>query len=102
MKAIFGVLSLLIVLAVIASIAKKQLFGVGTGVASREAIAASQAAQAADPGRRGAGYGVLPGATVADPNATVPQLSRDMQQRAVDNTTRALQQGVERSQRAER
>ena len=102
MKAIFGILALLIVLAVVASIARKQLSSAGTGVAAREASAASQAAETADPGRRRAGYGAVPGAIAADPNAPLPQLSRDMQQRAVDNTTRALQQGVERNQRVER
>ena len=93
MKAILGVLSLLIVLAVVAAIASSQLGGVAA--ASRQAGAASEAAALGEPGRRDAG------AIVTDP-AAVQQLSRDMQQRARDDTTRALQQGAERNQQAER
>ena len=93
MKAILGVLSLLIVLGVVAAIAKSQ-FG-GVAIASRQASAASQAAPSAELGRQGAG------AIATDP-AALQQLSREMQQRARDDTTRALQQGAERNQQAER
>jgi len=67
MKAIFGVLSLVIVLAVVGSLAKKQLFG--TGLAGR-AVAADRAASfAADSG--------------APADATVPQQSKALQQQAL-------------------
>ena len=52
MRAVFGFLALLIVLAAIGSIAKKQLQANG-GIVTRNATAASQAAaMAADPGSR--------------------------------------------------
>ena len=44
MKAIFGMLSLVIVLAIVGSLAKKQLQAINGGVATRSASAASQAA----------------------------------------------------------
>ena len=87
MKAIFGILSLVIVLAVVGSLAKKQLEAVGAGgSAARNAAAASAAGVS------------LP----ADANgATVAQQARGMQERARADTARALQQGVERNQRAD-
>jgi len=65
MKAVFGILSLVVVLAALAFVAKRQL-------------------QAAD---RGA--------------ASVPQQARGVQERARDDTVRALQQGAERNKRAD-
>ena len=97
MKAILGVLSLLVVLAVAALFAKQQLLGAGVS-----ARAASQSTSTADSGQRGAGDAASPHAIVAAPNQTVQQLTRDMQQRARDDTARALQQGVERNQQADR
>ena len=85
MKAIFGVLSLVIVLAVVGSLAKKQLFG--TGLAGRAVAADRAASLAADTG--------------APADATVPQQSKALQQQARDRTVRALQQGVDRNSRAE-
>ena len=98
MKAIFGVLSLVIVLAVIGSIAKKQLFGsgvAGTGLAGR-AAAADRAALAADPG--GAARATSPALPSAE---TVPQQAKTLQQQARDRTAGALQQGADRNQRAD-
>jgi hypothetical protein len=107
MKAIFGLLSLVIVLAIIGSIAKKQLQAVNGGMATRNASAASAAAAGVgEPGSRdGATYSIpggMPGAVAADPNgATVPQQARSMQDQARANTVRALEEGVKRNQRAE-
>jgi uncharacterized protein (UPF0333 family) len=107
MKAIFGVLSLVIVLAIVGSIAKKQLQAVNGGVMTRSAAAASAAAaMAADPGTRdGATHAIpggMPGAVGADPNgATVAQQARSMQEKARADTVRALEEGVKRNQRAE-
>ena len=108
MRAIFGVLSLLIVLAIVGSLAKKQLSGLGSsGVASRSAEAASQArAQAGiEPGSRDGATlaipGGMPGAMAGDVSGlTVPQQARSMQDKARDDTLRALQQGADRTQRA--
>ena len=107
MKAIFGLLSLIVVLAIVASIAKKQLQAVDGGVASRNAAAANTAASlAADPGARDGATRAIPGgmagAVAADPGGmTVPQQSRSMQEQARNNTVRALEEGVKRNQRAE-
>ena len=107
MKAIFGVLSLVIVLAIVGSLAKKQLQAVNGGMVTRNAAAASAAAaMAADPGSRdGATYSIpggMPGAVAADPNGpTVAQQARSMQEQARADTVRALEEGVKRNQRAE-
>ena len=99
MKAIFGVLSLVIVLAVIGSIAKTQLFGsgvAGTGLAGRASAADRAAAVAADPGA--AARTTSPALSNA---ATVPEQSKTLQQQARDRTAGALQQGADRNQRAD-
>ena len=107
MRAIFGFLVLLIVLAAIASIAKKQLQAVDGGIVTRNATAANQAAAiAADPGAQDGLTRSIPGgmagAVAADPGGTtVPQQSRNMQEQARANTVRALEEGVKRNQRAE-
>jgi hypothetical protein len=85
MKAIFGVLSLLVVLAIVGSIAKRQL----------QAVAPSSAARASAIAGSGASF-------AADPNAaTVAEQARSMQEQARANTARALQQGVQRNERAD-
>jgi hypothetical protein len=107
MKAIFGFLALLIVLAAIASIAKKQLQAVDGGIVTRNATAANQAAAiAADPGSPDGSTRAIPGgmagAIAGDPGGlTVPQQSRNMQEQARNNTVRALEEGVKRNQRAD-
>ena len=107
MRAIFGFLALLIVLAAIASIAKKQLHAVDGGIVTRNATAASRAAAiAADPGSQDgltrSTPGGLAGAVAADPGGmTVPQQSQNMQEQARSNTVRALEEGVKRNQRAD-
>ena len=105
MRAIFGVLSLLIVLAIVGSLAKKNLqaFSGGGGVAARQVDAASQAAAlAAEPARDGrvvAVPGGMPGAMASDVGGlTVPQQSKALQDKIRDDTARALQQGAERTQ----
>lgn len=84
MKAVFGILGLVIVLAVVASLVKTQLHAVGGGASAQRSAAA------------------LPGAVAADPNAaTVPQQARALEERARAETARALEQGAERNRRAE-
>ena len=79
MKAVFGILALVLVLAVVASLAKHQLHAVGGGTAAP-----------------------VPGAIVADPNAgTVPEQARALQERARAETARALEQGAERNRRSD-
>ena len=107
MRAIFGVLSLLIVLAIVGSLAKKQLGAIGpSSVASRSAEAASQVrAQTGEPDPRAGSTvaipGGMPGAMAADVSGlSVPQQSKAMQDKIRDDTVRAMQQGADRSQRA--
>ena len=104
MKAIFGVLVLVMVLAIVGSLAKKQLQSIGGGAsASRSAVAASESGAFSDrtSDRAGAAAPVA-GAIAIDPNgATVAQQAHDLQERARANTARALEQGVQRNQRAD-
>jgi hypothetical protein len=113
MKAIFGMLSLVIALAIVASIAKKQLQAVGmtgsqSSIVTRSNEAARQAAaMAADPGgdRDGATLAIpggMPGAVAADPNGdTVPVQARNIENQVRDNAVRAMQQGMQRNERAD-
>jgi hypothetical protein len=113
MKAIFGFLSILIALAIVASIAKKQLQAVGaagseSSIVRRSNEAARQAAAvAADPGgdRDGATLpipGGMPGAVAADPNGdTVPVQARNIENKVRDDAVRAMQQGMKRNERAQ-
>lgn len=105
-RIVFGVLSLLVALAIVGSLAKKQLQALNGGVATRMSTAASQArVELPPPGSRdGATLAVpggMPGATAADPSdLTVPQQARNIQQQFRDDTARALQQGADRNARA--
>ncbi len=91
MKAIFGILSLVIVLALVDGIARKQLQGVGGSgsVATRQGEAMREAARQAG----------LP-APAVDSSPTVPQVSKSLQDQARDRTVQALQQGVQRTEGA--
>ena len=103
MKAVFGILVLVVVLAVVGSLAKKQLqaIGGGEGAGRNDAAAKESGAFAPKPSDRG-GAIALPGAVAVDPNAaTVQQQSRDLQERARANTVRALEQGAQRNQRGD-
>jgi hypothetical protein len=111
MKAIFGILGLVVALAIVSSVAKKQLQALGmVGASPRNAAAASQsgafARENAGGDRDGATVGIpggMPGAIVADPNGlTVPQQARNMQEQARANTVRALEQGMQRNRQADR
>jgi hypothetical protein len=112
MKAIFGMLSLVIALAIVASLAKEQRQAVGmTGSQSssitRSYEAAQQAAVAArDPSDRdGATIGIpggMPGAIAADPNGdTVAVQARSIENQVRDNAVKAMQQGAQRNERAD-
>lgn len=107
MRVIFGVLSLLVVLAIVGSLAKKQLQALsGSGIATRMSTAASEAQVDLPPlgARDGATLAIpggMPGATAADTSdLTLPQQSRNIQQQFRDDTARALQQGADRNARA--
>ena len=110
MRAIFGVLSLIVVLAIVGSIAKKQLQAVGLTTPNSSgrnaaAIRQSGALPTESRGDRdGATFAIpggMPGAVAADPNGlTVPQQARNIQEQFRNDTARSLQQGAARSARA--
>jgi hypothetical protein len=108
MRAIFGVLSLLVVLAIIGSVAKKQLQAINGSVTTRPRAVATDAPTDGDArtgDRDGATLAIpggMPGAVAADPNGlTVPQQARNLQDQFRTDTARALQQGANRNARAE-
>jgi hypothetical protein len=94
------------VLAIVGSLAKKQLQALtGGGVATRMSTAASAAGvEGFTGGDRGAGYaapGGVPGVVAAETSGpTVPQQAQNIQQQFKDNAARALQQGADRNARA--
>ena len=107
MRLIFGVLSLLVVLAIVGSLGKKQLQALNSGtVSTRTSTAASKAGiELPPPGSRdGATIGIpggMPGATAADTSTlTVPQQAANMQEKVRNDAARALQQGADRNNRA--
>jgi predicted lipid-binding transport protein (Tim44 family) len=89
MRMIFGVLGLVIVLAIIGSVAKKQLqaMRLGPGATSAQASAPQQ------PTRHDA--------FSPDPNKTVRQQAQDTQGTVRDDVVRALHKGEERSDKAQ-
>jgi hypothetical protein len=107
MRLIFGVLSLLVVLAIVGTVGKKQLQALNSGTAStRNSTAAGQAGiELPPPGSRDGATiaipGGMPGATAADTSSlTVPQQAANMQQQMRNDVNRALQQGADRNARA--
>jgi hypothetical protein len=107
MRMIFGVLSLLVALAIVGSLAKKQLQAFTSGGVTTRMGAAASAAQlgsGAGGDRDGATLAIpggMPGAVAADTSGlTVPQQAQNIQQQFKDNTTRALQQGADRNARS--
>jgi len=106
MRIVFGVLSLLLVLAIVGSLGKKQLQALRGSSATRMSTAASDAGveMPASGTRDGATLAIpggMPGATAADVGGlTVPEQSRNIQQQFRDDTARALQQGADRNARA--
>ena len=76
MRALFGVVSLLVALAVVGVVAMKQL----------KAVSPSTSAPSAEDGS----------AAAEQPAANVREQSQQMQQRVKDDVTRALQQGAAR------
>jgi len=107
MRIVFGVLSLLVVLAIVGSLAKKQLQALNGSVTTRPRAAVVEATRDAGAGgeRDGATLGVaggMPGATAADTSGlTVPQQAQNIEQQVRNDTVRALQQGADRNARAD-
>ena len=108
MRIVFGVLSLLVVLAIVGSIAKKQLQALNGGVSTRSHAVVVEATRDADGAgdRNGATMGLTGGgalgATAADTSGlTLPQKAQNIQQQVRQDTVRALQQGADRNARAD-
>ena len=84
MRALFGIVSLLVVLAIVGIVAKKQLQAVHNVGASLPP------AQTSTDG----------GTTAAPAASTVRAQSQQMQQKVLDDVNRALQQGADRNEAA--
>lgn len=107
MRLIFGVMVLLIVLAAIGTLGKKQLQALGlTGQASERAAtqgAETKAVTDAVMGRARSGGptaavpGGMPGAAAAPIEGTLPQVSRGIQDNVRNAAGAALQQGADRA-----
>lgn len=83
MRLIFGALSLLIVLAIIGTVGKKQFEALGSGVRGERATVAVP--------------GGVPGAAPAPADGNLPAQSRAIQNNVRDAATNALQQGADRA-----
>lgn len=104
MRVMFGGLFLLIVLAIVGSLAAKQLHALNGRALPMSGAASAVPADAGLPTDRddtaAGAAGGLPGATAAAASGLgVAQQSRDIEQRFRDETTRALQQGADRNAR---
>ena len=112
MRIVFGLMSLLIVLAIVGTLGKKQLQALGQigtstraptdpeGKAVTDAVmgrAREGAATVAVPG----GFGGMAGATPAMVEGTVPLQAQAIQNNVRDATNAALQKGVDRSNAAQ-
>jgi hypothetical protein len=86
MRALFGVVSLLVVLAIVGILAKKQLQAVhNVGASLPPAQASTDGTQTAAPAA-----------------STVRAQSQQIQQRVVDDVNKALQQGADRNEAADK
>jgi hypothetical protein len=108
MRLIFGVMSLLIVLAIVGTLGKKQFEALGLLGESTTTRAAAQGAEtkavsdavlgrARNGGATIAVPGGVPGAVAAPIEGTLPAQSRAIQNNVRDATNAALQQGANRS-----
>jgi hypothetical protein len=109
LRLIFGIMSLLIVLAIVGTLGKKQFEALGlTGNSTTAQRAAAQGAEtkavtdavmgrARDGGASIAVPGGVPGAVAAPVEGTLPQVSRGIQENVRNAAGAALQQGANRS-----
>jgi len=101
MRMIFGVLSLLLALVIVGSLARKQLQAMrmlpSTASVASAVAGGGEPSRGAAGGERGGRLDAFPGAVAADPNMTVPQQSQSIQNQIKQDTQRALQQGAARS-----
>jgi hypothetical protein len=102
---IFGVLSLLIVLAIVGTIGKKQLEALSSvGTRVKTAVTDPQTGAKVHEPRDSsivAVPGGMPGAAPAAAEGTVPYQAKQIQQNVLDRTNSALQQSADRYKRSE-
>jgi hypothetical protein len=109
-RLIFGVMSLLIVLAIVSTLGKKQFEALGlTGQTSTraaeqgadvKAVSDAVLGRARNGGATIAVPGGVPGATAAPIDGTLPAVSKGIQNNVREAANAALQQGANRSQGA--
>jgi hypothetical protein len=107
MRLIFGVLSLLIVLAIIGTVGKKQFQALGLDRsattrssgqgAETKAVTDAVLGRARGDGATAAVPGGVPGATAAPVDGSLPAQSRAIQNNVRDAAANALQQGADRA-----
>ena len=106
MRMIFGLMSLLIVLAVVGTLGKKQLQGLGQiGTTTTrtpsdpdaKAVTDAVMGRARDGGPTAAVPGGVPGATAAAVEGSVPMQARAIQNNVRDAANAALQKGADRN-----
>lgn len=113
MRMIFGVMSLLIVLAIVGTVGKKQLQALGQIGATTTRVLADPAGKAASDAAMGRSHdgaatiavpGAMGGMASAEPpivDATVPMQAQAIQKSMRDATNAALQKGADRSNNAQ-
>lgn len=110
MRILFGLVGLVIVLGIVASIGKSQLKALSQlGQTSTRVVTpggdVGPAGGATGSARDGAATvavpGGVPGATTATVETTVPMQVQNLQKGVLDRTNAALQQGVQRNQAAQ-
>lgn len=99
MRIVFSVLGLLIVVAIIGSVAKKQLQAIRSLPAVPAAAVTSDTGSTQQAGgERGGRLDAFPGAVAADPSGmTVPQQSQNLQRQVSSQVQQQLQQGAARA-----
>lgn len=104
MRVLFGVLSLLLVLAIVGSLAKNQLQALSGGERRAADAAAAAAGQSLPPPEaQRAGAATAPAVPRSNASGgSVAEQARSLQQKMRDDTERALQQGAERNEAAPR
>ena len=107
MRMIFGVLMLVVVLAIVGKLGKTQLESLGSVSTRVRSISppAPDGQAADDTGSRDSSIvavpGGMPGGAPAGPDGTVGYQARQVQNDFMQSTNRALQSGVDRNKRAE-
>ena len=105
MRMIFGVLMLVVVLAIVGKLGKTQLESLGSVSTRVRTLTPPEGQDANDAGSRDSSIvavpGGMPGAAPAGPEGTVGYQAKQIQNDFVNSTNRALQSGPDRLKRAD-